>query len=54
MSDLANAIKDLIINYEKACKSDYVLNPLCYSLYQTWKKYDLINQQIEQLKEQKE
>ena len=42
MKDLANAIKDLIIEYDKACKSEWVQYPIGYALYKTWKKYDLI------------
>lgn len=41
MKDLANAIKVLIIEYDKACKSDWVQYPIGYALYKTWKKYDI-------------
>lgn len=41
MKELANAIKDLIIEYEKACNNTMVNYPIGYALYQTWKKYDL-------------
>lgn len=52
MSDLADAIKDIIILYEKACKLEYVKFPLGYALYNTWKKYQHIWEMAEeQLKE---
>ena len=53
MNDLAQAIKDLILEYDRACKSDYVSFPIGYALYQTWKKYDLDYRKVEQLKERK-
>lgn len=57
MKDLADAIKDIIIMYDKACKVKYVKFPLGYALYHTWKKYQHIWEIAEdaekQLKEQK-
>ena len=53
MYDLAQAIKDLILEYEKACKLGFVNFPIGYALHQTWKKYDLDYKKAEQLKEQK-
>lgn len=52
MKDLAQAIKDLILEYEKACKLDFVNFPIGYALYKTWKKYDLDYRKVEELKEQ--
>jgi len=52
MYDLVQAIKDLIIEYDKACKLDFVNFPIGYALYQTWKKYDLDYRKVEELKEQ--
>ena len=52
MYDLAQAIKDLIIEYDKACKLDFVNFPIGYALYQTWKKYDLDYRKVEEFKEQ--
>lgn len=49
MSDLAEAIKDLIIEYEKARKV-CVVNALCYALHQTWLKYEELDKQVELLK----
>lgn len=54
MNDLADAIKEIIIMYEKACRNKYVKFPLGYALYNTWKKYQHIWEiSEEQLKEQK-
>lgn len=54
MIDLADAIKDIIIMYEKSCKLEYVKFPLGYALYHTWEKYQHIWETAEkQLKEQK-
>lgn len=54
MNDLAQAIKDLILEYEKACKLEYVKFPLGYALYNTWEKYQHIWEITEeQLKEMK-
>lgn len=54
MIDLADAIKDIILMYEKACRLEYVKFPLGYALYNTWKKYQHIWEIAEeQLKEQK-
>lgn len=53
MVDLADAIKDIIIMYEKACRFKYVKFPLGYALYNTWKKYQNIWEMAEeQSKEQ--
>ena len=37
---LAKAITKLMDEYEKACKSDHVRNPLAYALYKVWKMVD--------------
>lgn len=37
MQDLANAIKELIVEYEKACINPAVDSPICYALYHIWK-----------------
>ena len=37
---LAKAITMLMDEYEKACRSDHVQNPLAYALYRVWKKAD--------------
>lgn len=41
MNELANAVKDLILEYEKVRDSEWCMNPIGYALHQTWKKYDL-------------
>lgn len=37
---LAKAITKLMDEYEKACKSEHVHNPLAYALYNVWKLAD--------------
>lgn len=49
MFDLANAIKDLIIEYDKACKLDFVEFPLGYALYHVWEQYDREYRQVKQM-----
>lgn len=43
MDNLEKAIDNLRKNYEKAVQMDFVINPVAYALYQTWKKYDKEN-----------
>ena len=37
---LAKAIVKLMDEYEKACKSEHVRNPLAYALHKVWKLAD--------------
>lgn len=37
---LDGAIEHLKKEYERACKLEWVQNPLAYALYQVWKKVD--------------
>ena len=39
-SGIANVVKMLEEEYEKAQKLDYVKNPLAFALYAVWKKVD--------------
>lgn len=43
MDNFEKAIGDLRKNYEKAVQMDFVINPVAYALYKTWKKYDKEN-----------
>ena len=40
LSDIGYAVMDLIEAYQKAKESEFVRDPVCYALYQTWRKYD--------------
>ena len=40
MTDLDKAIKVLKEQYEKAKKIGWIINPIAYALYQTWKIFD--------------
>ena len=40
MNELAKAVKDLILFYEKARCMKGINNPIAYALYHTWEKYD--------------
>lgn len=37
---LDKAIKRLEIEYQKACKLEFVRNPLAYALYKVWRMAD--------------
>ena len=37
---IRKAMEVLNKEYERACKLDYVNDPLAFALYQTWHKYD--------------
>ncbi len=37
---LGEAIEELIRQYDKACAQSWVINPLAYALFQTWKQAD--------------
>ena len=34
------AVMDLIEAYQRAKESEFVRDPVCYALHQTWRKYD--------------
>ena len=40
LSDIGYAVMDLIEAYQRAKASEFVRDPVCYALYQTWRKYD--------------
>ena len=40
MTELDEAIELLRQNYEEAWEKEYILSPIAYALYQTWKVYD--------------
>lgn len=37
---LQKAIKYLEEEYERAKALDFVISPICYALYRTWKRFD--------------
>ena len=37
---IEKAIKELMQEYEKAKKNEWVRNPVAYALYQVWKRAD--------------
>ena len=39
LSDIGYAVMDLIEAYQRATASEFVRDPVCYALYQTWRKY---------------
>jgi hypothetical protein len=40
ISEIGYAVMDLIEAYQIAKDCEYVRDPVCYALYQTWRKYD--------------
>ena len=40
LSSIGYAVMDLIEAYQRAKESEFVRDPVCYALYQTWQKYD--------------
>lgn len=40
LSSIGYAVMDLIEAYQRATASEFVRDPVCYALYQTWRKYD--------------
>lgn len=40
LNDIDTAIRDLKQLHERACKMDFVRDPLAYALFHTWRKYD--------------
>jgi len=40
ISEIGYAVMDLIEVYQIAKDCEYVRDPVCYALYQTWRKYD--------------
>lgn len=36
-------VMDFINEFKDAQKHDYIVNPVAYALYETWKKYDLMS-----------
>lgn len=38
--DLIKVIEELIVEYNKVVENDYVINPMAYTLYHLWEKWD--------------
>ena len=47
---LETAIKKLIQRYEKAKKLSYIIDPVAFALYHTWKEADINRQKKEDKK----
>ena len=40
LTDIGRAIMTLLDEYSNAVESDYVIKPISYALYQTWRIWD--------------